>query len=1088
MQVGDSGDVKRMHGDASALRPFLADRGDASPSLRQFDSSRTQETAVPVDNEKRALTTAVGVPPEKVLAWVEAEFGSVEELPGLSREEVIAQRELFGPNTVDSGHKMHWAVRLFWCYATPFNLLLTVIGVVSLLVDSLGGDDDDDDSDGDGLPAAIVTAVMIILSTGLQFVSELRSEAQAERLVQALAVSSVVKVKRDREWREEMGRNLVPGDVVELHAGGVVPADGIVLSVPTALLVQQASLTGESLPVQKETLNSNEAVETERETEEGEEKPDNQVFMGTDVVSGRAVVLVTSTGGRTELGRTARGASDGGRVGTAFDRSMRMVALVLISFTVVTAVCVFFIKLGIEGFTKEAFGGAALFAVSVGVGLTPELMPLIVATCLEAGVRAMARLGIIVKHTKAVQNIGAMTVLCTDKTGTLTENRIVLVEEQGTALTTAATDKYQHPGAAAAPNAAGGILKGSPSLTVLRSAALMAKLQTGLDEHNPIDSAILESLERHSEARGEGLDSLDGSVELVREFPFDFQRRRMSLVLSDEGNEVIVCKGAAADVLSVCTRVAVDAPWLLDEGGMGDAASAVATIGRALGSPSGGSESEGVAGVVHKSVTVAASVRGHVMSLEGQGMRVVAVAARRWEEREREAETGSPSRSAHKSTHHHHSHRKRVVRPSKVEDAEQDLILLGLLCFSDTPKASAASAIFELRSAGVQVKVLTGDSAGAALSVSRSLSLFSPLPPEGHAEASITRGHAVAPTRDHHRPVPLSASCGPLEEALEDLEEGRVVLTGAEVGEMGDEALLERAREATIFARLSPDQKARVVKALQTDGEVVGFLGDGVNDAAALGHADVGVTVSSALEVAQHAAGMVMQAADLRVIAEAVKAGRRTCANTQKYLRMTASSNFGNVFSVLIAVVWMPAGFYPIRALQLLLQNLLYDISQLAIPTDAVDMEQIKNPCRWEAGSLSKFMVFFGPLSSLFDVATFAVLWFVIKANVVERQEVFQAGWFLEGLISQTLIVHFIRTKKIPFIQSSPSLALLGSTVLVCVVGVSLVYIPPAAAWLKFEVPPAGYIPWLIAILLGYGLLTQAMKRIYLYVEPLAWD
>jgi Mg2+-importing ATPase len=615
---------------------------------------------------------------------------------------------------------------------------------------------------------------------------------------------------------------------------------------------------------------------------------------------------------------------------TAFDQGISRFTWLMIRFILVMVPTVFLIN----GLTKHDWLEALLFAVAVAVGLTPEMLPMIVTVNLAKGAIAMSRAKVIVKRLNAIQNFGAMDVLCTDKTGTLTQDRIVLERH---------TNAW-----------------GEGSDHVLQLAYLNSFHQTGLK--NLLDKAVLSHAELQLETR------LQTAYRKIDEVPFDFSRRRMSVVVANGGSEhLLICKGALEEILSVCTSV------------------------------------ERGAEVLALDAEVLARIHSVAAELNAQGLRVVAVASR--------------------------SLKAEAQKPAYGVADESGLTLLGYVAFLDPPKESTAPALRALAEHGVAVKVLTGDN------------------------ELVTRK--------------VCADVG--------LEVGRIVL-GREIEDMADADLRLVVEAHQVFAKLTPAHKERIVHALHANGHVVGFMGDGINDAPALRAADIGISVDGAVDVAKESADIILLEKSLMVLEQGVIQGRRTFANMLKYIKLTASSNFGNVFSVLVASAFLP--FLPMLPLHLLVQNLLYDVSQIAIPFDNVDDEFLKSPQRWNPADLGRFMVFFGPLSSVFDILTFTVMWFVFAANTVGHQTLFQSGWFVEGLLSQTLIVHLIRTRKIPFLQSRAAWPLLIMGAAIAAVGIWLP-MGPLAHYFKLQALPLMYFPWLVAMLVGYAVLTQAVKGWY---------
>jgi Mg2+-importing ATPase len=707
---------------------------------------------------------------------------------------------------------------------------------------------------------------------------------------------------------------------VLLSAGDMIPADCRVISAKD-LFVSQAAMTGESLPVEKFTALRNTASTNPFELE-------NLLFMGTNVVSGSATALVVNTGRRTYFGALAARVVTTEQIATQFQAGVNQVSWLMIRFILVMTPLV----LLINGFTKGDWLEAFLFAMSIAVGLTPEMLPMIVTSTLAKGAVLLSRKKVIVKRLDAIQNFGAMNVLCTDKTGTLTQDKIALERH---------IDVW-----------------GEDSDTVLEYAYLNSYYQTGLK--NLLDVAVLTHAEVHRELE------IATAFRKVDEVPFDFQRRRMSVVVAEhDEHHLLICKGAVEEILGACSRVRHSG---IDEPLTGE------LLARA------------------RDVTVA---------LNEEGMRVVAVAAKE-------------------------------LPPAKdiygVAD-ESDLTLIGYITFLDPPKESAAPALKALSDHGVTVKVLTGDNELVTGKICRQV------------ELPVTQ-----------------------------------IVLGSDVERMNDTELAQAAETHNIFAKLTPAHKDRIVRLLKANGHVVGFMGDGINDAAALRTADIGISVDSGVDIAKEAADIILLEKSLMVLDEGVVEGRKTFVNMLKYIKMASSSNFGNVFSVLLASAFLP--FLPMLPLQLLVQNLLYDISQIAIPFDNVDEDLLKKPQRWNPVDLGRFMVFFGPISSIFDILTYALMWFVFSANTIDEQTLFQSGWFVEGLLTQTLIVHTIRTQKIPFIESRAAPPLLLMTGAIMGLGVFMA-MGPLAHYFKMQPLPPLYFAFLVAILLGYMALTQTMKGFY---------
>ncbi|WP_374624178.1 magnesium-translocating P-type ATPase [Pandoraea sp.] len=840
---------------------------------------------------------------------------------GLSDDEAAVVRAHVGANEVEHEKPLPGWRHLFNCYRNPFNLLLSALAAVSYATDDTEG--------------TVIIASMVIISTVLRFVQEARSNKAAEKL-KAMVSTTATVLRREvlgdgplevdslrrvgRMGREIPLAELVPGDVVLLAAGDMIPADVRILAAKD-LFVSQSALTGEALPVEKFA----------HPCESGGSNPlayENLAFMGTNVVSGSATAVVVATGARTFFGSLAQRVTAQQPTVTSFQQGVNRVSWVLIRFMLVMTPIV----LLINGFTKHDWLEASLFALSVAVGLTPEMLPMIVTATLAKGAVVLSGKKVIVKRLDAIQNFGAMDVLCTDKTGTLTQDRICLERH---------TDVW-----------------GNACEDVLAYAYLNSFYQTGLK--NLLDVAVLDHAELHQH-----LDVVN-RYRKIDEIPFDFQRRRMSVVVSENGDHhELICKGAVEEVMAVCDRV------------------------------------QHGADVEPLTPDVLTRLRRVTADLNAEGLRVVAVATRHL----------PPARERY-----------------GIAD-ERELVLVGYIAFLDPPKESTAPALKALAAAGVDVKVLTGDNDLVTAKVCREVGL---------AVSGCVLGDDI--------------------EAMSDAELARAV------------------EHANVFAKLTPSHKERLVRMLRANGHVVGFMGDGINDAPALRAADIGISVDTAVDIAKEAADLILLEKSLMVLEQGVIEGRRTFANMLKYIKMTASSNFGNVFSVLIASAFLP--FLPMLPLQLLTQNLLYDLSQTTIPFDHVDEEQLTRPQRWNPADLSRFMVFFGPISSIFDVLTFAAMWHWFGANGAAHQTLFQSGWFVEGLLSQTLIVHLIRTRRIPFVQSRAAWPLLLMTGAVMLIGIMLP-MSPFAGTFKMQALPLAYFPMLAAILLAYAVLTQMMKGMF---------
>jgi P-type Mg2+ transporter len=834
---------------------------------------------------------------------------NLEGLTGIEAQRRLAKS---GLNEIAREKPMKWYVQLLKTVTNPLSLLLIVLAIVSLLT---------------GSPtAALIITIMVIFGGLLRFSQEFQSNKAAEKLRAMVSITTAVSRQGNKAAaKEPQGiiagteiavKLLVPGDIVLLSAGDMIPAD-IRLIVAKDLFLSQSTLTGESLPAEKH-------VDLIDKQEQNPLELSNLCFMGTTVVSGSGTAVVVETGIHTYLSSLAK-TIGGTRVRTSFDKAVNSVTALLLRFMLIMAPLVFLIN----GIVKHNWVEAFTFALSVAVGLAPEMLPVIVTANLAKGAIAMSDKKVIVKNIDAIQDFGSMNILCTDKTGTLTQDKIVLQRH---------LDPY-----------------GKESLEVLKYAYLNSFYQTGLK--NLLDVAVLEHKQEIA-----SLD-IDRDYHKFDEIPFDFVRRRMSVIIAETGKEhVLICKGAVEEVLKACTQLQVDDKILpMDDS-------------------------------VHKKV---ADLQ---QKLNSDGLRVIAVAYKK-----------IPLEQAH----------------CAIAD-ESDLILLGNIAFLDPPKDSAAQALKALQRNGVEVKILTGDN--------------------------------EIITRKICRDVGLTV---------------QNVLLGSDIEPLSDAQLAEVAANTTIFAKFSPTQKAKVIQVLRKAGNIVGYMGDGINDAAALREADVGISVDTAADVAKESADIILLEKNLLVLESGVRIGRQTFSNIVKYIRMGTSSNFGNMFSVLGASALLP--FLPMQPVQILINNLLYDFSQTGIPFDNVDKEDLVKPPQWKIKNIQRFMIFIGPISSIFDYATYAIMWFVFGANSVENQALFQTGWFVESLMTQTLIVHVIRTAKVPFFQSRASLPMLLITATVMCIGMYLPFSPIASS-LGFVPLPAIYFLWLAGILTCYCVLTQLVK------------
>ena len=849
---------------------------------------------------------------------------------GLSAAEAQLRREKFGTNSLEVGKKKNVLLKIAGAFLNPFTAILAVLAVISALTDIVFAK-----SGEKNYVTVSVIVVMVAVSGLLRNIQEVKSSNAAAKLASMIVTSACV-------CRAESGKAEIPvdeivvGDVVTLSAGDMVPADLRILSAKD-LFISQSALTGESAPEEKtpaKAVSFSAAASCKC-----------LAFLGTNVISGSGTGVVIATGGDTVLGQTAKSLA-GKAPKTAFEKGVNSVSKILIFFMLAMVPIVFLAN----GFTKGDWPGAALFAVSVAVGLTPEMLPMIVTTCLAKGSVSLAEKKVIVKSMNSVQNLGAMDILCTDKTGTLTQDKVVLELHLNIA--------------------------GEEDLRVLRHAFLNSNYQTGLK--NLMDVAVIERTNEFVE-KGELLSDVLSSYRKVDEIPFDFERRRMSVVVEDTaGKRQLIAKGAVEEMLAACSYAEL-----------------------------------------HGQVSaITAEIKYFVLKkadeLAKKGMRVLAV-----------AQKSNPQ----------------PVGAFSVAD-ESEMVLIGFLAFLDPPKTTTAAALRRLRDAGVAVKILTGDNEKVSACICKKVGL----------ETEI--------------------------------------LLGSDFENLSDDQLALRAEEATVLAKLSPAQKERVVRVLREKGHIVGFMGDGINDAPAMRAADVGISVDTAVDIAKESAGVILLEKDLTVVADGVLEGRKTYANMMKYIKITASSNFGNMFSVLAASAFLP--FLPMRSVQLIVLNLVYDLSCAAVPWDAVDAEYLSRPAVWDARSVTGFMVRFGPISSLFDCITYAILFFVICPVLCGAQfsalsgdmqlqfiALFQTGWFLESVFTQTFVVHMLRSEKFPFIGTRASMPLLFSSACGIAVLTALPY-TPIGTLLGLTALPAVYFLVLAGVLLGYIVSVSFAKKLYL--------
>ncbi|MGM0148410.1 magnesium-translocating P-type ATPase [Enterococcus sp. AZ162] len=844
---------------------------------------------------------------------------------GLSSEQVENLRETYGNNSISYGKKTPFIVEVIKAFITPFTLVLIALGIISFITEYLLAAPADKD-----LFGVIIIFAMVLVSGTMTLIQSVRSNQAAEKLKSLVKVTAAVK--RDGEYKEIPMEEIVCGDQVRLSAGDMIPADMRLLSAKD-LFISQAALTGESYPVEKHATVCSGRTQSETSYE-------NIAFMGSNVISGSAEGIIISVGNDTMFGHVAQNLSQK-PIKTSFELGIQKTSMLLIKFMALMAPTV----IVINGFTKGDWLEAFLFGLSVAVGLTPEMLPMIVTTNLVKGASAMAKKGTVIKNLNAIQNFGAIDVLCTDKTGTLTQDKIIL--------------EYHMD------------CEGKENDRVLRHAYLNSYYQTGLK--NLLDVAIIDEAV-------ETLDTEKIRYQKVDEIPFDFERRRMSVVVADPaGKTQMITKGAIEEMLSISSYI--------DLGGEVKPLTA------------------------EQRETVLAKVK----DLNEDGLRVIGV-----------AQKTNPS----------------VVGEFSVKD-ESEMVLIGYLAFLDPPKETTKQALKALKDHGVAVKVLTGDNELVTRSVCRQVGL-----------------------------------------QINEL------ITGEKIAEMSDKELGKVAEAHDVFVKLNPQQKARLTTALRNNGHTVGFLGDGINDAPAMKVADIGISVDTAVDIAKESADVILLEKDLMILEKGLLSGRETFGNIMKYIKATASSNFGNMFSVLVASTFLP--FLPMLPLQILFLNLIYDVSCISLPWDRMDKEYLHEPKKWEASSIGKFMVYFGPTSSVFDITTYLLMYFVICPAVVGgsyhtltgSQQVlfialFHAGWFVESLWTQTLVLHALRTPKVPFLQSNATFIMFSITTLGILVG-SVLPFTNFGEGLGLLPLPANYWIWLIVTVIAYLGLVTFMKKIYI--------
>lgn len=875
---------------------------------------------------KERLAAAIQTPLKDSLAFYHT------SLKGLDQEQVEENRDLYGENTITKGQEDSIFKKIYESIINPFTIILLVIAFISLVTNVWLAKPGQEDP-----TTSIIIVVLVLISGGIRFVQELRSDKATTNLSKMIV--NTATVIRDGLEQELPIDELVVGDLVKLSAGDMIPAD-VILFESRDFFVQQSGLTGESDAVEKLALNkaTSQNVDSLLEAE-------SLAFMGTNVISGSATAMVLAVGDDTMMGAIEQTLNTYDEP-TSFEREMNSISWLLIRLMLVMVPIVFFAN----GLTDGDWLEAGVFALSVGVGLTPEMLPMIITASLAKGSIIMAKEKVVIKKLNAIQDLGAIDILCTDKTGTLTQDEIVL--------------EYPLD------------IHGDLDMAVLRRAYLNSHFQTGLK--NLMDRAIISRTEKEAKEHAI-LQNLDISFQKIDELPFDFERRRMSVIVKDDSNVVsMVTKGALEEMLNISTHVEYRGEIIpITEG-------------------------------------IRQEVLAEVGQLNRQGLRVLGVGYK----------SGLREDYAY------------------AVDDESDMILTGYLAFLDPPKPSAAPAIQALLEHGVRTKILTGDNEKVTQAICEKVGL--------------------------------------------DVEH---MLLGADIDQMTDQELAEMVEKVTVFAKLSPDQKARIILQLKKNGHGVGYMGDGINDAPSMKVADVGISVDTAVDIAKETADVILLDKDLMVLETGIVEGRKVYANMTKYIKMTVSSNFGNIFSLLVASIFLP--FLPMAPVHLIVLNLVYDLSCVALPFDNVDQDFLKQPHTWEAKSITRFMVWMGPISSVFDILTFIFLYFIIVPLVTGHHYVhgsesalqfiilFQTGWFIESMWSQTMVIHMLRTAKVPFVQSRPAWLVILMTLVAAFFVTSLPY-GPLVNILRLAPLGLPYFLFLICIIFLYMFSVTVIKKFYI--------
>ena len=875
---------------------------------------------------KERLVAALQLPVKETLVFYKSSFR------GLTEEQVEENRDLYGENIITKGQEDSILKKIYESIINPFTVILLVIALVSLVTNVWLAKPGEEDP-----TTSIIIVVLVLISGGIRFVQELRSDRAASNLSR-LIVNTATVIREGAEQELPIDE-LVVGDIIKLSAGDMIPADVLLLD-SRDFFVQQSGLTGESDAVEKVCLAKSDGqnLDSLLETE-------SLAFMGTNVISGRATALVLVVGDETMMGAIEQTLNTYDEP-TSFEREMNSISWLLIRLMLVMVPVVFFIN----GLTDGDWLEAGVFALSVGVGLTPEMLPMIITASLAKGSIIMAQEKVVIKKLNAIQDLGAIDILCTDKTGTLTQDEIVL--------------EYPLD------------IHGDLDLAVLRRAFLNSYYQTGLK--NLMDRAIINRTEKEAE-KHEIVRNLDQTFKKIDELPFDFERRRMSVIVKDDEDVIsMVTKGALEEMLAISSYV------------------------------------EYKNRITELTEEIRQEILAEVAQLNEQGLRVLGVSYKSDLEEDYDYE---------------------------VKD-ESDMILTGYLAFLDPPKSSAAPAIEILAEYGVDTKILTGDNDKVTQAVCEKVGL--------------------------------------------DVDN---ILLGVEVDALSDEELSQAVEHTTVFAKLSPDQKARIILQLKVNGHKVGYMGDGINDAPSMKVADVGISVDTAVDIAKETADVILLDKDLMVLEKGLVEGRKVYANMTKYIKMTVSSNFGNIFSLLFASIFLP--FLPMAPVHLIVLNLVYDLSCIALPFDNVDSEFLKKPRIWSANSITRFMAWIGPISSVFDVLTYLLLYFIIVPMITGGSyqagteqaatfiTLFQTGWFIESMWTQTMVIYMLRSPKLPFVQSRPALSVIVTTMAAALFVTSLPY-SLFASVLKTAPLNGTYFLFLFLIIALYMVSVTLVKHLYI--------